>query len=80
MKGFLKGLSVSLVLSMSGVLQMYVYEGSKMLYERFEVPETCFWEKAFVCGSLSKLTSVLITYPFTTIRTRIQQNQYVAKE
>lgn len=32
-KGFLKGLGVSLVLSFSGVLQMYLYEGSKILYE-----------------------------------------------
>ncbi len=31
-KGFLKGLEVSLALSFSGVLQMYLYEGSKILY------------------------------------------------
>lgn len=33
-KGFLKGLGVSLILSFSGVLQMYLYEGSKILYEK----------------------------------------------
>ena len=31
-RGYLKGLGVSLVLSFSGVLQMYLYEGSKILY------------------------------------------------
>ena len=33
-KGFLKGLELSLILSFSGVIQMYVYEGSKILYEK----------------------------------------------
>lgn len=32
-KGFLKGLELSLLLSFSGVIQMYIYEGSKRLYE-----------------------------------------------
>lgn len=30
--GFLKGLSLSLLLAFSGVLQMYIYEGSKLAY------------------------------------------------
>ena len=38
MKGFLKGLSLSLLLSFSGVLQMYIYEGSKLAYEALEIP------------------------------------------
>jgi hypothetical protein len=33
LKGFLKGFEISFVLSFSGVLQMYLYEGSKILYE-----------------------------------------------
>jgi hypothetical protein len=37
-KGFLKGLQISLILSFSGVLQMYLYEGSKILYEALEIP------------------------------------------
>lgn len=75
-KGFLKGLGVSLVLSFSGVLQMYLYEGSKILYQKVQIPQSKFSEKHFICGSFSKFTSILITYPLTTIRTRVQQNQY----
>lgn len=55
---------------------MYVYEGSKLIYENFKIPESLLYEKSFICGAISKMTSVLITYPLTTIRTRIQQNQY----
>ena len=55
---------------------MYSYEGSKILYEQLKVPQTSFGEKNFVCGSISKLISVIITYPITTVRTRIQQDQY----
>lgn len=36
--GFLKGLQLSLVLSFSGVIQMYVYEGGKILYEQLNIP------------------------------------------
>jgi solute carrier family 25 folate transporter 32 len=35
-------------------------------------------EKSFVCGAISKLFSTIITYPLTTIRTRVQQNQYIS--
>ena len=76
MRGFLKGLSLSLLLSFSGVLQMYIYEGSKLAYEAMQIPETQFSEKNFICGSVSKCVAVLLTYPFTTVRTRIQQNQF----
>lgn len=77
LSGFLKGLQLSLVLSFSGVVQMYVYEGAKILYDRLEIPETPLGERAFICGSLSKVFSVLLSYPITTMRTRIQQNQFV---
>ena len=40
------------------------------------IPETQFSEKNFICGSISKCVAVLLTYPFTTVRTRIQQNQF----
>lgn len=56
---------------------MYTYEGSKMVYESCSIPETPFNEKHFICGSISKVFSVLLSYPITTIRTRIQQNQFV---
>ena len=56
---------------------MYVYEGSKLVYDQLQIPQTKMAEKNFICGSISKLISVLITYPITTIRTRIQQNQFI---
>lgn len=77
LNGFLKGLQLSLVLSFSGVVQMYVYEGAKLLYDKMNIPETPLGERAFICGSLSKVFSVLLSYPITTMRTRIQQNQFV---
>lgn len=77
-QGFLKGLQLSLLLSFSGVIQMYVYEGAKLLYSRFDIPETALSEKHFLCGSLSKVFSVLLSYPITTMRTRLQQNQFVS--
>lgn len=58
---------------------MYVYEGSKILYDKFGIPESHFGEKSFFCGSLSKIFSVLLSYPITTMRTRIQQNQFVGE-
>ena len=76
-KGFLKGLQLSLVLSFSGVVQMYVYEGAKILYDKLDIPSSAFNEKHFVCGSLSKVFSVLLSYPITTMRTRLQQNQFI---
>lgn len=78
--GFLKGLQLSLILSFSGVVQMYVYEGAKLLYDRLNIPVSPLDEKHFVCGSLSKIFSVLLSYPITTMRTRIQQNQFVGSE
>jgi hypothetical protein len=76
-KGFLKGLPLSLVLSICGAAQMYIYEGSKIMYDFLKIPQTQLSEKHFICGSASKIISVLLSYPITTIRTRIQQNQFV---
>lgn len=76
-KGFLRGLELSLVLSFTAVIQMYVYEGSKILYEKLSIPESPLEEKHFICGSLSKIFSVFLSYPITTLRTRIQQCQFV---
>lgn len=55
---------------------MYLYQGSKILYEATGIPESNFSQKNFICGSISKLGAVLVTYPLTTIRTRVQQNQF----
>jgi solute carrier family 25 (mitochondrial folate transporter), member 32 len=76
-KGFLKGLQLSLLLSTTGVVQMYLYEGAKLLYDRLGVPQSQFEEKSLICGGISKVASVFVSYPLTTIRTRIQQNQFV---
>ncbi len=56
---------------------MYIYEGSKILYDWAKIPQTSFSEKNFIAGALSKIVSGAIMYPFTTIRTRLQQNQYL---
>lgn len=40
MKGFAKGLLLSLILSFSGVVQMYIYEASKAFYDYGNVPQT----------------------------------------
>lgn len=49
-----------------------------MLYEQLDIPESALGEKHFLCGSLSKLVSAVASYPITTLRTRIQQNQYTS--
>lgn len=42
LKGFSKGLTVNLMLAVLGVAQMYVYEGSKILYDLAEIPQSQF--------------------------------------
>lgn len=61
---------------MTGALQMYSYEGSKLLYEYFKIEGSSWREKNFICGGFSKIFTTVLTYPFTTIRTRIQQDQF----
>ncbi len=76
MRGYAKGLLLSLILSFSGVIQMYIYEASKVFYDYANLPQSGLEEKNFICGSISKAWGVMMTYPITTLRTRIQQNQY----
>jgi hypothetical protein len=59
---------------------MYSYEGLKRLYEYFNFTESPLQEKNFICGGGSKLFVILLSYPVTTVRTRIQQNQFVINE
>ena len=66
---------MNLILSLTGVFSMYSYEGFKILYDNL-LFSTSLGEKNFICGAASKLATTFATYPFTTIRTRIQQNQY----
>ena len=77
-RGFMKGLSVNLWLSGLGISQMFFYEGSKILYDSVDIPQTEYSQKNFVCGGISKIFSTLIMYPLTTVRTRIQQNQFIS--
>jgi hypothetical protein len=55
---------------------MYIYEASKAFYDYADLPQSGFDEKNFICGGVSKVWGVMMTYPITTMRTRIQQNQY----
>lgn len=75
--GYARGLGISFLLAISGVIQMYFYEGFKKAYDALDIPQTQGMEKNFICGGISKLMAVGISYPFTTIRTRVQQNQYI---
>lgn len=72
----MKGLTLNLFLSFGGALRVYIYEGSKLIFEKFisDCPEGA---KHFLCGGMSKLGTTMLSYPFTTVRTRIQQNQYI---
>ena len=56
---------------------MLAYEGSRRLYDSLAIPQSSLMEKNFICGGIAKIGNVLIIYPFTTVRTRIIQNQYV---
>lgn len=40
MRGFGKGLLLSLILSFSGVIQMYIYEASKVFYDYANLPQS----------------------------------------
>ena len=75
--GFYKGLSMNLMLSFSGAIQMLMFEGSKIIYDKIGIPQSRFMENNFICGGIAKIGTVLFVYPFTTVRTRIQQNQFV---
>jgi len=75
--GYGKGLGLSLILAFTGAVQMYSYEGLKKIYQYLEIPETFLDEKHFICGAACKIIVAIFNYPLTTIRTRIQQNQFV---
>lgn len=73
----MKGLSLNLFLSIGGALRVYIYEGSKILFQKL-VSREFAGPKHLISGGISKLVTTLLSYPFTTVRTRIQQNQYIA--
>jgi len=41
-RGFMKGLSINIVLAVIGISQMYIYEGSKVLYDKLNIPQTTY--------------------------------------
>ena len=76
-KGFYRGLVVSLVLSSSTIIQLNIYESLQSLIHRnTSSSPTDYW--SFLNGGFSKMASTVATYPLITLRTRIQQNQYVS--
>ena len=79
-RGYAIGLNLSLILSFTGIVQMFVYEGTKKIYDYLPIPQSVLSERNFLCGALCKLITVLLSYPITTVRTRAQQNQYVKDE
>jgi 7,8-dihydro-6-hydroxymethylpterin-pyrophosphokinase len=56
---------------------MLAYEASQSLYDKLKLPQSALMERNFVCGSIAKIANVFVIYPFTTLRTRIIQNQFV---
>lgn len=75
-KGFTKGLFLNLFLAAGGALRVYVYEGAKIAFETL-ISKQHEGIKHLISGGVSKLVTTLLSYPFTTVRTRIQQNQFI---
>lgn len=76
LRGYYRGLTLNLLLSFNGIVQMQTYEAVKLIYQSYNHTENAVLSLSFVAGGFSKITSTLLTYPLTTVRTRIQQNQY----
>ncbi|EAR86367.3 folate carrier protein, putative (macronuclear) [Tetrahymena thermophila SB210] len=74
--GFWRGLSVSLPLCFHGTIQMSVFEKVMQITRPIAQDDTYNIRPAFA-GFFSKLCAILATYPLQTLRTRIQQNQYI---
>ena len=77
---------MSVILSMNGFIQMYVYEAFKQMIHSLDsdhynhtIGAYLFNAKAFFSGGVAKLISGTIMHPITTIRTRYQQNQYIVE-
>ena len=58
--GFYRGFYMQMILALHGVIQINTYEFLK----RNEI-------SAFGAGTISKAFAIFLTYPFTTLRTRI---------
>ena len=76
-KGFSKGLGLSFLLSLTGVVQMTVYEVCQNVFKAMDLTDNPLLDKNFLSGGICKGAVVLLSYPVTTVRTRIQQNQFV---
>lgn len=82
-RGFYRGLPLNLLLSINGFIQMYTFEGCKLVFNRLggdhqsELLNHIFNYKAFISGGTSKIVSSLFMYPLVTVRTRYQQEQFI---
>lgn len=65
-------------LSFGGAARIYTYEGSKLLFDKW-ITKSHDGIKHLTCGAVSKIITTLLAFPFTTMRTRIQQSQYVGE-
>ena len=70
-------MGLSLMLCSNVLVQMYIYELSKGIYSKLGITDRHYGEEALICGGLAKTISVFATYPISTVRTRIQQNQFI---
>ncbi|KRX09176.1 Mitochondrial carrier domain [Pseudocohnilembus persalinus] len=77
-QGFWKGLSVSLPLCLHGMIQMEIYEEIIKVLNSFDKNGSSEY-KSSAAGFISKISAILITYPLQTLRTRLQQKQYISE-
>jgi len=81
-KGFFRGYFLTLALASYGVFQLSFYDIIKRQTDRFYSARTAGLETTpthmiATIGILSRLTAGCFLHPLTTVRTRIQQNQYM---
>ena len=76
--GFFRGYLFTLALSFYGVFQISFYENSKLVADKFYGDQNRETPNSIIgtIGVLSRIMAGMFQHPLTTIRTRIQQNQY----
>ncbi|CAK78620.1 unnamed protein product (macronuclear) [Paramecium tetraurelia] len=75
--GFYRGLKMALLTSCHGMIQINCYEWCLSLLTQFEQHKDF---NSFIAGGFSKGFAIFCTYPMTTIKTRIIQNQYIGTD
>jgi len=69
-KGFWNGLIPSLVLVINPAIQYMVFEQMKLLLTKQKSRATPL--QLFITGAIAKTVSTILTYPYITIKTRLQ--------